>query len=57
MIAIPILGLATAIVADIMLVPRYGAFGAALGQLAASTAVLVMRLGVFATSATPSRTA
>jgi O-antigen/teichoic acid export membrane protein len=48
MIAIPIVGLVTAILLDLVLVPRYGAFGAALGQLVAAAVMLGLRVGVLA---------
>lgn len=48
MIAIPIVGLVTAILLDLVLVPRYAAFGAALGQLGAAAVTLGLRVGVLA---------
>ena len=46
MIAISVIGLVTAVAADLVLVPRYGAIGAAWGQFVAMTVMLVVRLGV-----------
>src|SRR5262249_47335814 len=44
MIVVSVVGLVVAIAADGVLVPRYGAMGAAWGQLSAMTIMLVLRL-------------
>jgi O-antigen/teichoic acid export membrane protein len=46
MIAIPIAGFCAAVILDLFLVPVYGAYGAAFGQLGASALALALRLGV-----------
>jgi O-antigen/teichoic acid export membrane protein len=46
LITIPIIGLAAAIVADVLLVPMVGMMGAAIGQLVAMVIMLLLRLAV-----------
>ncbi|HUS31597.1 MAG TPA: hypothetical protein VMZ53_23990 [Kofleriaceae bacterium] len=45
LVTIPIAGLATAVIADLILVPMYGGRGAAIGQLVAMALILVLRMG------------